>query len=71
MTLDRRQALALMTAAAAGAPAAVDAKSTAKPAFAHGVASGDPLADRLVIWSRVSGAGDNECACSVAGRYRS
>ena len=57
MTLDRRQALALMTAAAAGAPAAVDAKSTAKPAFAHGVASGDPLADRLVIWSRVSGAG--------------
>jgi alkaline phosphatase D len=57
MTLDRRQALVLMSAAAAGAPAAVDAKSTGKPAFSHGVASGDPLADRLVIWSRVSGVG--------------
>jgi len=57
MTLDRRQALALMTAAAAGTPAAVAAKSNSKPAFAHGVASGDPLADRLVIWSRVSGLG--------------
>lgn len=27
-------------------------------AFAHGVASGDPLDDRVVIWTRVSGAGD-------------
>ncbi|MEM8981643.1 MAG: alkaline phosphatase D family protein [Pseudomonadota bacterium] len=25
------------------------------PSFAHGVASGDPLADRVVLWSRVSG----------------
>jgi len=57
MTLDRRQALALMSAAAAGTPAAVAAKSNSKPSFAHGVASGDPLADRLVIWSRVSGVG--------------
>ncbi len=57
MTLDRRQALALMSAAAAGTPAAVAAKSNSTPAFAHGVASGDPLADRLVIWSRVSGVG--------------
>jgi alkaline phosphatase D len=54
MTFDRRQALALMSAAAAGAPAVVEAKPILKPAFAHGVASGDPLADRLVIWTRVS-----------------
>ena len=25
--------------------------------FLHGVASGDPLADRVVIWTRVSGTG--------------
>lgn len=29
----------------------------AEPAFRHGVASGDPAADRLVIWTRVSDAG--------------
>ncbi|QPF74763.1 alkaline phosphatase D family protein [Roseateles sp. DAIF2] len=27
-------------------------------AFAHGVASGDPLADRLIIWTRVTASGD-------------
>lgn len=27
-------------------------------AFAHGVASGDPLADRLVIWTRITATGD-------------
>ncbi|MEC5386753.1 alkaline phosphatase D family protein [Uliginosibacterium sp. H3] len=26
--------------------------------FAHGVASGDPLADRLVIWTRITAVGD-------------
>lgn len=58
MTLDRRQALALMSAAAAGAPAAVQAKEAATTAFGHGVASGDPLSDRLVIWTRISTASD-------------
>ena len=29
-------------------------------AFAHGVASGDPTTDRVVIWTRVSGAGGEE-----------
>ena len=59
MTLDRRQALAFITAAAAGAPAGVEAGPSVQPNFAHGVASGDPLSDRVVIWSRVSGAGSN------------
>jgi len=27
-------------------------------AFAHGVASGDPLADRLIIWTRITASGD-------------
>lgn len=57
MSLDRRQALALMSAAIAGAPAVVEAAPSVQPSFAHGVASGDPLSDRVVIWSRVSGAG--------------
>lgn len=30
-------------------------KESSPPAFAHGVASGDPLDDRVVIWTRVSG----------------
>ena len=31
---------------------------TAGPyAFQHGIASGDPLADAVVIWTRISGAG--------------
>lgn len=59
MTLDRRQALALMTAAAAGAPAAAQAKPSLDPAFAHGVASGDPLSDRVVIWTRVSSGAES------------
>ncbi|MEM1261146.1 MAG: alkaline phosphatase D family protein [Pseudomonadota bacterium] len=29
--------------------------ATNRPTFQHGVASGDPLADRVVLWSRVSG----------------
>ena len=35
-------------------PAAALAQA-AGPAFRHGVASGDPLADRVVLWTRVSG----------------
>jgi alkaline phosphatase D len=27
-------------------------------AFQHGVASGDPLGDRVILWTRISGAGD-------------
>lgn len=35
--------------------------------FEHGVASGDPLADRVVLWTRVSGVGEDvEVAWEVA-----
>ena len=37
-----------------GAPPAVDGET----AFAHGVASGDPLTDRVVLWTRVSPRAD-------------
>ena len=30
--------------------------------FAHGVASGDPLADRVLLWTRVSGSADDRVA---------
>lgn len=30
--------------------------ASTEPAFGHGVASGDPLDDRVVLWTRVSGA---------------
>jgi len=34
--------------------------------FAHGVASGDPLSDRVVIWTRISGLSEQ----SIALRWR-
>lgn len=37
---------------------AFDSDNNTKVEFKHGVASGDPLADRLIIWTRVS-VGDN------------
>ncbi|WP_334162397.1 alkaline phosphatase D family protein [Phenylobacterium sp.] len=52
MRIDRRRALALLGLGAAG-PAAGQA-TTGTVAFRHGVASGDPLQDRVVIWTRIT-----------------
>lgn len=52
MKIDRRQALGLLGLAAA-APAAAQAQLAA---FNHGVASGDPLQDRVILWTRVTPA---------------
>ena len=41
-----------------GAPGAATAAAPDGTAFAHGVASGDPAPDRVVIWTRVSGHPD-------------
>jgi alkaline phosphatase/alkaline phosphatase D len=56
--MDRRSFLRI---AGAGAGTLVLASSmpaaaapAAKPYFQHGVASGDPLPDRVVLWTRVS-----------------
>lgn len=35
-----------------------EADGSEAPAFRHGVASGDPLADRVILWTRVTGAAD-------------
>ena len=34
-----------------------------EPVFAHGVASGDPMSDRVILWTRVSGAGNQPVDC--------
>ncbi|TWB38547.1 alkaline phosphatase D family protein [Nitrospirillum pindoramense] len=54
--LSRRRALSLLLLGAA-APLALSARpvwAAAGAAFRHGVASGDPLADRVVLWTRVT-----------------
>lgn len=55
MRLSRRAALGGLAAATAAAPAVAQAPTVA---FNHGVASGDPLADRVILWTRVTPATD-------------
>jgi alkaline phosphatase D len=62
MTIDRRRALALFglggVSAAGEAIAASPKRLHAGPAtFEHGVASGDPLQDRVILWTRVTAPG--------------
>ncbi|KRA66585.1 alkaline phosphatase [Caulobacter sp. Root655] len=62
MTIDRRRALALFGLGGVGAAGQAMAASPkglhAGPAtFEHGVASGDPLQDRVILWTRVTAPG--------------
>ncbi len=61
MKIDRRRALSLL-AWTGVLPAMAEAASSKPHAgavrFAHGVASGDPLADRVLLWTRVTPAGN-------------
>ena len=50
MQIDRRKALALLGLGAA-TPAAAQSSTVA---FKHGVASGDPKQDRVVLWTRIT-----------------
>ena len=59
MTLSRRQFLWTTAASSVCLPALLDAQtapSNASSIFRHGVASGDPLADRVILWTRVTPA---------------
>ncbi|AOW94391.1 alkaline phosphatase [Rhodococcus sp. WMMA185] len=50
-----------MVVAAAGLAAAATGRASAgtlSPGFAHGIASGDPLPDRVIIWTRVTPSAD-------------
>src|ERR1019366_4862925 len=52
MQVDRRRALVLLGLGAAAPASAARARSA--PSFQHGVASGDPLQDRVMLWTRIS-----------------
>lgn len=54
MRIDRRKALALLGLGAATPVAAQGSAAGSKVAFRHGVASGDPKQDRVVLWTRVA-----------------
>jgi alkaline phosphatase D len=54
MNIDRRRALALLGMGAATPAAAEAAGSKGSVAFNHGVASGDPLQDRVILWTRIT-----------------
>jgi alkaline phosphatase D len=56
MKIDRRSMLALIGVGAAG-PAAAQGARAGTASFRHGVASGDPLQDRVVLWTRITPAG--------------
>ncbi|KAB7842773.1 alkaline phosphatase D family protein [Streptomyces mobaraensis] len=47
-------AVAPAARAATAAPAAARAETATAPAFLHGVASGDPLPDGILLWTRVT-----------------
>ncbi|WP_093801291.1 alkaline phosphatase [Streptomyces sp. Wb2n-11] len=47
-------AVAVPVAAGASTSAAADATDAQSPAFLHGVASGDPLPDGVLLWTRVT-----------------
>lgn len=54
MKIDRRRALALLGLGAAGPAAAATTADTGSVRFDHGVASGDPLQDRVILWTRIT-----------------
>ncbi|WP_298745862.1 alkaline phosphatase D family protein [uncultured Brevundimonas sp.] len=56
MTLHRRDLLGLFGAGAAGAAVPAAAQDAPEVSFLHGVASGDPRADGVLLWTRVTPA---------------
>ena len=60
MRIDRRRVLALLGLGAAAGATEAAAKDGA--AFHHGVASGDPLQDRVILWTRITPQGSGDVA---------
>jgi len=56
MKIDRRRALALLGLGAAG-PAAAQLPKPLEVTFQHGVASGDPTQESVVLWTRITPEG--------------
>jgi alkaline phosphatase D len=61
-SFDRRAFLRGLSAAAVLSPVAVRAATPAPsdPVFTHGVASGDPLAHRVILWTRIAPQRDSQ-----------
>ncbi len=68
MAMNRRGVLALLGAGAGAAATPVAADEVQMVAFAHGVASGDPLSDRIVFWTRISPSASAAGKAKVKGR---
>lgn len=62
MQLNRRSALAILGLGAAAR--ATHASAYGSAAFLHGVASGDPQADRVILWTRITPHGSQDVAYS-------
>ncbi|HET6970454.1 MAG TPA: alkaline phosphatase D family protein [Phenylobacterium sp.] len=67
MTIDRRQALALIGLGAATPAAAAETAKAGGVKFLHGVASGDPKTDRVILWTRIT---PDQAGGQVAYRWR-
>jgi alkaline phosphatase D len=63
--LTRRTTLAGLTALTIAGKAAGRTSSTSGP-FLHGIASGDPDATSVVLWTRITASSDTEVECEVA-----
>ncbi|WP_029418204.1 alkaline phosphatase D family protein [Brevundimonas bacteroides] len=68
MRIDRRGLLTGLGAGALAAPAVAAPKQAVAVAFLHGVASGDPHSDSVVLWTRVTPGTDVSGAIPVAWR---
>lgn len=64
MMLSRRSLLTAASLAALPAPAY--ARNLSRGVFTHGVASGDPMPDSVVLWTRFAHAGDGRIGWEVA-----
>ncbi|MBC7924770.1 MAG: alkaline phosphatase D family protein [Bryobacteraceae bacterium] len=60
MPVSRRAFTQILTTAAAGASLRRNAEAQNSGIFQHGVASGDPLLNRVVIWTRLTTTSDEE-----------
>ncbi|MEJ0058602.1 MAG: alkaline phosphatase D family protein [Terricaulis sp.] len=56
----------LLAASLAAAPFPARAQSYSAGIFTHGVASGDPLADRVMLWTRFAHSGDGRIGWEVS-----
>lgn len=69
MAISRRSFLRVAGASALALPIVGRAQTDARSVFAHGVASGDPLSDAVIIWTRISTTRPT-AAANVTVRWR-